>query len=98
MHALHDDYALGRGHYGDIFSEHPDIPAVVHVGVAEEDGGDVGGGVLAYGEVCWDEVGPVDVELWKEVEKHEVVDSAGVPALQELLVELAVFAEVLPEI
>jgi hypothetical protein len=71
---------------------------VVRVGVAEEDGGDVEGGVLAYGEVCWEEVRSVDVELGEEVEIHEVVDASGVSALQELFVELAVLAKVLPEI
>ena len=68
------------------------------MGVTEKDGGYAEGGVLAYGEVCGDEIGPVDIELGKKVEIHEVVDASGVPALQELLVELAVLAEVLPEI
>jgi hypothetical protein len=31
LHAFHDDDALRRGHYGDILSEHSDVPAVVHM-------------------------------------------------------------------
>ncbi len=98
LHALHDGDALRRCHDGDVFSQHADVAAVIEMGVGEEDGGHIERRVLAQGQIGGDEVGPVDVELGKKVEVHEVMNAAGVSILEELLVEDAVFAEVLPEI
>ena len=68
------------------------------MGVAEKDGGDGEGGKAAYGEIGWDKVWPVDVEPGQQVEVHQVMDAAGIPILEELLIEEAVLAEVLAEI
>jgi len=68
------------------------------VGVAEEDGRDIEAGKATDGEIGGYEVGAVDVEPGQEVEVHQVVNAAGVPILEELLIEEAVLAEVLAEI
>jgi len=68
------------------------------MGVAEKDGGDGQRGKAAYGEIGGDKVGAVDVEPGQEVEVHQVMDAAGIPVLEELLIKEAVFAEVLAEI
>jgi hypothetical protein len=68
------------------------------VGVAEKDGGDIEGGNTADGEIGRDEVRAVDIEPGQEIKVHQVVYAAGVPVLEELLIEVAVLAEVLAEI
>jgi hypothetical protein len=66
--------------------------------MAEEDGGDIERGEPAQGEIGGDEIGAVDIEPGQKVEVHQVVDAAGVPVLEEFLIEEAVLAEVLAEI
>jgi hypothetical protein len=68
------------------------------VGVAEEDGRDIEAGKATDGKIGGYEVGAVDVEPGQKVEVHQVVNAAGVPILEELLIEEAVLAEVLAEI
>lgn len=67
------------------------------MGLGQEDGGHIECWELGDGQVRWDEIWSVNVEFGEKVEVHVVVDASGVPALEELLVEYAVFAEVLPE-
>lgn len=47
VHSLHFYYAFRRGHYWNIFPEHPDIAAMVHMGVAKKDCSYIEHGILA---------------------------------------------------
>jgi hypothetical protein len=98
LHGLHYDNALGRGTQGYVPSQHADIVTVVQVGVAEKDGGDIEGGKAADGEIGGDEGRAIDIEPGQEIKVHQVVYAAGVPVLEELLIEEALLAEILAEI
>lgn len=68
------------------------------MGVAQEDGSDVQCGILAEGKVGGNEIRPIDVEFWEEVEVYEIVNTTSVTALEEFFVKQSVFAEVLAKI
>jgi hypothetical protein len=66
--------------------------------MAEQNRGDIEGWKIGYRKIGRDEVRAVDVEPGQKVQEHQIMNAAGVPALQEVLVEDAIFAEVFAKV